>query len=268
MILPTRRDFAEQAHRADIVPPCLKMTRLLHNRNYPRQQVPRRWRSLNLLVLYASPDILRENPLWFENPSLWSKQTTILITEVTSVGSDDNHKIRGSGQQLAGNSLTLAVDHEIAVAVDERVQSTGLLVLGRVAGRPFSLRASRFWIAVRPTESTMLLRSISIQGGVIMRFLVKVSFPVEPGNQGAKDGFKAIQAILQQQRPEAAYFLTENGKRTGLLILNMNDASEIPAIAEPWFLALNATVEITPVMIPEDLAKAAPAIADAVKAYG
>ncbi len=101
-----------------------------------------------------------------------------------------------------------------------------------------------------------------------MRFLVKVSFPVEPGNQGAKDGFKAIQAILQQQRPEAAYFLTENGKRTGLLILNMNDASEIPAIAEPWFLALNATVEITPVMIPEDLAKAAPAIADAVKAYG
>jgi hypothetical protein len=101
-----------------------------------------------------------------------------------------------------------------------------------------------------------------------MRFLVKVSFPVEAGNQGAKDGFKAIESILQQQKPEAVYFLAENGKRTGILIMNMNDASEIPAIAEPWFLAFKAAVEVTPVMLPEDLQKAAPAIAEAVKAYG
>jgi hypothetical protein len=48
----------------------------------------------------------------------------------------------------------------------------------------------------------------------------------------------------------------------------MNDASEIPAIAEPWFIAFNAAVEVSPVMLPEDLQKAAPAIAEAVKAYG
>jgi hypothetical protein len=47
----------------------------------------------------------------------------------------------------------------------------------------------------------------------------------------------------------------------------MNEASEIPAIAEPWFLALSAAVEVTPVMLPEDLQKAAPAIAEAVKKY-
>jgi hypothetical protein len=102
-----------------------------------------------------------------------------------------------------------------------------------------------------------------------MRCLVKVSFPVEAGNEAAKkDGFKAIQSIVEQQKPEAAYFLAEDGKRTALLIMNLQDASEIPAIAEPWFLALNAAIEIQPVMVPGDLQKAAPAIADAVKKFG
>lgn len=102
-----------------------------------------------------------------------------------------------------------------------------------------------------------------------MRFLFKISFPVEAGNAAAKkDGFKAVQNILEQQKPEAAYFVAENGKRTGIMIINMQDASELPAIAEPWFLALNAAIEATPAMIPADLQKAGPAIAEAVKAYG
>ena len=102
-----------------------------------------------------------------------------------------------------------------------------------------------------------------------MRFLVKVSFPVEAGNAAAKkDGFKIIQTILEQQKPEAAYFIADGGRRTGILIVDMKDASEIPALAEPWFLALNASVEATPAMIPEDLEKAAPAIKQAVKTFG
>jgi len=101
-----------------------------------------------------------------------------------------------------------------------------------------------------------------------MRFLFKISFPVEAGNAAAKDGFKVMQSILEQQKPEAAYFLAENGKRTAMLIVNMKDASEIPRIAEPWFLALNASIETSPVMVPADLQKAAPAIAQAVKTYG
>jgi hypothetical protein len=102
-----------------------------------------------------------------------------------------------------------------------------------------------------------------------MRFLFKISIPVEAGNASAKkDGFKAIQSIVEQQKPEAAYFAAENGKRTAFLIINMEDASEIPAIAEPWFLALNAEIETKPVMTPADLQKAGPAVAQAVKAYG
>lgn len=102
-----------------------------------------------------------------------------------------------------------------------------------------------------------------------MRFLFKISFPVEAGNAAAKkDGFRAIERILEQQKPEAAYFLSDGGKRTGILIMHMDDASQLAAIAEPWFLALNASIEVTPVMLPEDLGKAGPAIEQAVKTYG
>jgi hypothetical protein len=102
-----------------------------------------------------------------------------------------------------------------------------------------------------------------------MRFLIKVSFPVEAGNAAAKkDGFKVIQTILEQQKPEAAYFIADGGRRTGLLIMDITDASDIPRIAEPWFLALNASIEATPAMIAEDLQKAAPAIEQAVKNFG
>ena len=102
-----------------------------------------------------------------------------------------------------------------------------------------------------------------------MRFLFKISLPVEAGNAAAKkDGFRTIQAILAEQKPEAVYLAAQGGQRTAIVIMHMDDESQIPAIAEPWFLALNAGIEVTPVMIPEDLAKAGPAIERAVKAYG
>ena len=100
-----------------------------------------------------------------------------------------------------------------------------------------------------------------------MRFLFKISMPVEAGNAQAKNGFKTMQKILDEQKPEAAYFAADGGKRTGFLIINMDDVSQIPAIAEPWFLAFNASIDCSPVMTPADLAKAGPAIERAVKAY-
>ncbi len=102
-----------------------------------------------------------------------------------------------------------------------------------------------------------------------MRFLVKISFPVEAGNAMAKkDRFRTVEKILEEQKPEAAYFVALDGKRTGILIVHLNDPSEIPAFAEPWFLAFNASIEATPAMVPEDLRKAGPAIEKAVKHYG
>jgi hypothetical protein len=101
-----------------------------------------------------------------------------------------------------------------------------------------------------------------------MRFLLKVSIPVEMGNAAAKNGFKVIQSILADQKPEAAYFVEESGKRTGFLVVNLQEPSQIPALAEPWFLALNASVEFHPAMTPDDLAKAGPDVEQVVKKYG
>jgi len=93
--------------------------------------------------------------------------------------------------------------------------------------------------------------------------------PVETGNAAAKAGKlgETIQSILEDLKPEAVYFKDNNGQRTGFLFLDMQDASQIPAICEPWFLAFNAGIEIHPVMVPGDLAKAGSAIERAVKKY-
>ena len=102
-----------------------------------------------------------------------------------------------------------------------------------------------------------------------MRFLLKVNIPVETGNAAAKAGKlgSTIQAILADLKPEAVYFTDDHGQRAGFIFLDMQDASQIPAIAEPWFLAFGAAIEIHPVMLPDDLARAAPAIQQAVKKY-
>ena len=102
-----------------------------------------------------------------------------------------------------------------------------------------------------------------------MRCVVKVNFPVENGNEAALNGTlgSTIESILNELKPEAAYFTAEKGRRGGFIIVDMKDSSQIPAIAEPWFLAFNAEIEILPCMNIEDLKKAAPGIERSVKQF-
>jgi len=104
-----------------------------------------------------------------------------------------------------------------------------------------------------------------------MRMLLRVSIPVEAGNAAAKDGTlgTTIERILADLKPEAAYFLADDsGNRSGSIVFDMKDTSQIPAVAEPWFLAFNAKVSLRPIMNPQDLAKAGPSIGKAAKQYG
>ena len=102
-----------------------------------------------------------------------------------------------------------------------------------------------------------------------MRHLIKFSIPIEVGNERLShpDFGAKVQDLLKEIKAEAAYFTATDSQRGGYIILDVSDASQIPAIAEPLFLWLNADVDFFPVMTPEDLGKAGPAIAAAVKKW-
>jgi hypothetical protein len=91
-----------------------------------------------------------------------------------------------------------------------------------------------------------------------MRMLLNVTLPHEPFNAAVRNGTagSAILRILEEIKPEAVYFTEQNGHRGAILIVNVNQPSEIPALAEPWFLNFNADCQFRIVMSPEDLQQA------------
>ena len=103
-----------------------------------------------------------------------------------------------------------------------------------------------------------------------MRFILSFRIPTDAGNAMIKDGRlpETIQSIMEDLQPEAAYFADIEGARGGYLVVNMDDASQIPAMAEPLFFGLGATVKLHPVMTQEDLARAGEALERSAQKYG
>jgi len=102
-----------------------------------------------------------------------------------------------------------------------------------------------------------------------MRMMIKFSFPVEPGNDlvGSGKVNRVFQSIMEDLKPEAAYFFPENGQRAGLLVVNMTDSSDLAKMLEPFWFGLKADVSATPVMNGEDLQKGLGGIKGIVKRF-
>ena len=92
-----------------------------------------------------------------------------------------------------------------------------------------------------------------------MRILLTFSIDPEKGDELIKGGRigETMQSILEQLQPEAAYFTDVEGTRGGYLVVDMEDASQMPTFTEPLLLGLGATIQMQPVMTPEDLQGAA-----------
>ena len=90
-----------------------------------------------------------------------------------------------------------------------------------------------------------------------MRMLMTVKIPNAEFNAAVKNGnvTKIMNRILEDCGPEAVYFTEEEGLRTALLVVNIDEPSKIPRFAEPWFLSFNASVEFKIAMTQEDLRK-------------
>jgi hypothetical protein len=88
-----------------------------------------------------------------------------------------------------------------------------------------------------------------------MRTLLKFQMDVEAANRSIRDGSwaEAMDGVMQKLQPEAAYFTAMDGKRTGLIVFDLKEPSQMPVIAEPLFMAVNASIEMSPVMTLEDV---------------
>ena len=91
-----------------------------------------------------------------------------------------------------------------------------------------------------------------------MKFIVEVNFPLEPfstyvrkGTAGEKIG-QALGAI----KPEVIYF-TDNGVGRGaMMIVEVDNAGQVPHVTDPLMLNFDASVHYRLAMAPEELQSA------------
>ena len=86
-----------------------------------------------------------------------------------------------------------------------------------------------------------------------MRMMVKAVFDNQVTTEAISKGTmqKDLEEMLGRLKPEAVYFVGEDGQRAMLTVLDMTDSSQMPAIAEPMFRA-GARVTFLPCMSLED----------------
>lgn len=102
-----------------------------------------------------------------------------------------------------------------------------------------------------------------------MRVMIQFSFPADTGNTLISSGKLGgiFHHLMEDLKPEAAYFFPEKGQRGGLMVVNMSDSSDLARLLEPFWIATKADISVKPVMNAEDLGKGLSGIEDTLKRY-
>ncbi len=88
-----------------------------------------------------------------------------------------------------------------------------------------------------------------------MRMMLRISMAAEASSRAVKEGLipKLVEQTTELINPEAVYFTADQGQRTAYFYFDMKDSSQMPVIAEPWFAATEARIELQPVMNASEL---------------
>jgi hypothetical protein len=88
-----------------------------------------------------------------------------------------------------------------------------------------------------------------------MRVFLKAQMETEAANRAIKDGSiqKIFQDFIEAAKPEGVWFTGLEGKRTMVAVFDLTSPAQIPPLAEPFFMTLNSTFELSPAMDAADL---------------
>lgn len=91
-----------------------------------------------------------------------------------------------------------------------------------------------------------------------MKFIVDADFPLEPFSTYVREGTagEKIGAVLGAIKPEVVYFTDAGVGRGVMMIVELDNASQIPHVTEPLMLNFKASVHYRLAISPEELQSA------------
>lgn len=83
-----------------------------------------------------------------------------------------------------------------------------------------------------------------------MRVMLRAHIDTPAGNEAIKSGAlpTAMKKLMDNLKPEAAYFGLSEGVRTCWIVFDMQDSAKMPPLLEDLFMQLHAEIEVSPVM--------------------
>jgi len=88
-----------------------------------------------------------------------------------------------------------------------------------------------------------------------MRILMTVQFDTEKASKAIEGQSMAtfMESVIERLKPEAAFFGAKDGMRTGFIVFDLQQPSQIPTVVEPFFQKLGARIDLMPVMDFDDV---------------